>query len=131
MNYLAHHFVITTMNNCFDLCSSSSCDDAPKAPLMFLRDAVIRLYIGYRQIERAQSDEYLEAEEHARVHEASRALLYYVANRSSAADLITEVYETLDEFDEQANRYAEKLTRQRRRTFVIDNRTTTTNGETS
>ena len=106
MNYLAHHFVITTMNECFGMCA-----DAPEAPPTPLRDAVVRLYVGYCQIEREWGDEYIKNEVHFRLHDASRALLYYVANRSSAADLITEVYEILDDFEEQADRYAERIRR--------------------
>ena len=125
MNYLAHHFVISALNECLDMCN-----DAPEAPFMSLGDAVVRLYIGYQEIEHGSNDEYLEDEAHFRVDEAARALLYYAAN-SQSAELITEVYKVLDNFDGLAKHYAEKVARQRRRTFVTDNRSTTTNGEAS
>ena len=116
MNYLAHHFVITALNECLDMCG-----DAPEAPPISLKDAVMRLYVGYRQIEKAQPDEYLEDEAHFRLHEASRTLLYYAASTDTRS-LITEVYEILDEFEARAQQY-EQL--RRTKTVVIDNRTST------
>ena len=118
MNYLAHHFVISALNECID-----RCDTAPDTPHMTLSGAITRLYLSYSRKEYAiaRDNEDLLFDIEVEQEEAAHSLLHYASNTDTRS-LITEVYEILDEFEARAQQY-EQL--RRTKTVVIDNRTST------
>lgn len=118
MNTLAHHFVISTLNSCFDMTE----DAESTSPDMTLAEAVVTLYTNYPLYEGALNNGDDEAFEraHSDLHESFRALLYYAAHTSDSGMLIHDVYSIIQSFTDRGRYLEEQSRRRRTKTIVSD-----------